>query len=95
MATLALKALSIGGQPVEFAEGSTLDTELQTLIIVSLEVRLPIGVAEKVEVRAELRNGGAYEGEMTSKMPRDVGGRNQPTLHVYEFFAAKPLAPAN
>jgi hypothetical protein len=94
MATLALKALWIGGQPVDFAEGSTLDTELQTLVVVSLEVRLPIGVAEKTQVRAELRNSGTYEGEMTSKMPRDIGGRNQPTLHVYEFVASTPLSPA-
>jgi hypothetical protein len=95
MATLPLKALWIGDKPVDFAEGSTLDTELQTLVVVSLEVRLPFGFDEKVAVKAELRNGMTYVGNATSKMPRDVGGRNQPTLHVYEFFAAVPLEPAS
>jgi hypothetical protein len=94
MANLPLRALWIGGQPIAFADGSTLDTDLQNLTVVSLETRLPIGVGEKVEVRAELRSGGTYEGSATSKMPRDVGGRNQPTLHVYEFVAASPLTPA-
>lgn len=90
-----MKALWIGGQAVEFADGSTLDTDLQTLVVVSLEVRLPIGVGEKTAVKIELKNGTTYEGNATSKMPRDVGGRNQPTLHVYEFFATVPLTPAD
>lgn len=94
MATLPLKALWIGEKPVEFSE-ATLDTELQALTVVSLEVRLPFGVGETAAVRAELRSGGTYEGTATSKMPRDVGGRNQPTLHVYEFVATTPLTPAN
>ena len=94
MATLPLKALWIGDKPIEFADGSTLDTELQTLVVVSVDERLPFGFDEKVVVKVELRNGMAYEGNATSKMPRDVGGRNQPTLHVYEFFAATPLTPA-
>ena len=95
MATLPLRALWIGEKPVEFSDGSTLDTNLQALTILSFEVRLPIGVGEKVAVKAELTNGRIYEGKMTSKMPRDVGGRNQPTIHVYEFAAASPLDPAN
>jgi hypothetical protein len=95
MATLPLKALWIGDKPIEFADGSTLDTELQTLVVVSVDERLPFGFDEKVVVKVELRNGMAYEGNATSKMPRDVGGRNQPTLHVYEFFAASPLSPAS
>jgi hypothetical protein len=95
MATLPLKSLWIGEKPVEFADGSTLDTELQTLVVVSVEERLPFGPDEKVAVRVELRNGMTYAGNATSKMPRDVGGRNQPTLHVYEFFAAAPLTPAD
>jgi hypothetical protein len=95
MATLPLKALWIGDKPVEFAEGSTLDTDLQTLVVVSVEVRLPFGFDEKVTVKAELKNGTTYAGDATSKMPRDVGGRNQPTLHVYEFFASTPLEPAS
>ncbi len=94
MATLPLKALWIGGNPVDFTEGSTLDTDLQTLIVLSYDVRLPIGVGEKSAVRVELRNGRAYEGNATSKMPRDVG-RSVPTMHVYEFTAATPLSPAD
>jgi hypothetical protein len=95
MATLPLKALWIGEAPIEFSGGSSLDTELQNLIVVSLEVRLPYGVGENYPVRVELANGRVYEGQATTKMPRDVGGRNQPTLHVYEFFAKAPLEPAN
>lgn len=95
MATLPLRALSIGGKAVEFSEGSWLDTDLQALTVISLEVRLPIGANEKTAVRVEVTGGRVYEGSMTSKMPRDVGGRNQPTLHVYEFTAAAPLEPAN
>jgi hypothetical protein len=95
MAILPLKALWIGDKPIEFADGSTLDTDLQTLVVVSIDERLPFGFDEKVSVRAELRNGTTYGGNATSKMPRDIGGRNQPTLHVYEFFAATPLAPAS
>jgi hypothetical protein len=95
MATLPLKALWIGDKTVEFADGSTLDTDLQTLVVVSMDERLPFGFDEKVSVKAELRNGMTYAGNATSKMPRDVGGRNQPTLHIYEFFAATPLAPAS
>ena len=95
MATLPLKALWIGGKPVEFAEGSTLDTELTTLVVISIEVRLPFGVGEKASVKVELQNGRIYEGQTVSKMPRDIGGRNQPTLHVYELVAPKPLQPAD
>jgi hypothetical protein len=95
MATLPLKALWIGDKPIEFTEGSTLDTDLQTLIVHSLEVRLPIGAGETVKVRAEVAGGRTYEGQATSKMPRDVGGRFPPTLHVYEFVAKTPLAPAD
>lgn len=94
MAALPVKTLSIGDKPVEFTD-STLDTDLTTLIVNSLEVRLPIGANETVQVRAELSSGGTYEGQMTSKMPRDVGGRFPPTLHVYEFFARTPLVPAD
>jgi hypothetical protein len=95
MATLPLKALWIGDEPIDFTDGSTLDTDLQALTVVSLEVRLPFGVAEQVTVRAELKNGRIYEGRATTKMPRDIGGRDCPTLHVYEFIAKTPLSPAN
>lgn len=95
MATLPLKALWIGDQPIAFADASTLDTDLQSLVVVSLEVRLPVGYNETVKVRVELRNGSMYEGQATSKMPRDVGGRDRPTLHIYEFFASTPLAPVS
>jgi hypothetical protein len=94
MATLPLKNLWIGGQQVAFAEGTTLDTDLIALRVVSLEVRLPLGVGEKVALKAELTNGRVYEGHATTKMPRDVGGRNQPTLHVYDLVAKQPLEPA-
>lgn len=95
MATLALKALWIGDKPVEFSEGSALDTDLQTLTVVSLEVRLPFGNAEKVAVRVELTNGRIYEGQATTTMPRDVARRGFPTLHVYGFTAKSPLSPVN
>jgi len=95
MATLPLRNLWIGGQQVAFAEGSALDTDLTALRVVSLEVRLPLGVNEKVALKVELSNGRVYEGQATTKMPRDVGGRNQPTLHVYDFVATPPLEPAN
>ena len=95
MATLPLKALWIGGHPVAFADASTLDTDLKTLTVTSLEVRLPFGVGEKVSLKAELRNGRIYEGEATSKMPRDVGGRTAPTVHIYEFIAASLLHPSD
>jgi hypothetical protein len=95
MATLPLKALWIGDKPVEFTEGSSLDTDLVTLRVVSLEVRLPLGVGEKVTVKADLGNGKVYEGKATTKMPRDVGGRNQPTLHIYDLVAASPLTPVS
>lgn len=95
MATLPLKALWIGDQPIAFSEGSTLDTDLKALTVISLEVRLPIGFGEKVAVRADLGSGRVYEGKATSKMPRDVGGRDRPTLHIYEFVAAQPLSPAD
>jgi len=95
MATLPLKALWIGDKPIAFTDGSTLDTNLEALTVVSLEVRLPIGFAEKVSVKVELTNGRVYEGEATTKMPRDVGGRNIPTLHVYEMVATTPLSPAD
>jgi len=92
MATLPLKALWIGDKPVEFASSSTLDTDLQTLIVHSLEIRLPLGVAEKIKVRAELTNGNTYEGEAVTKMPRDIARRGFPTMHVYEIVAKEPLA---
>jgi hypothetical protein len=57
MATLPLKALWIGEAPIEFSGGSSLDTELQDLVVVSLEVRLPYGVGENYPVRVELANG--------------------------------------
>lgn len=95
MATVPLKALWLQDKPVAFSEGSTLDTDLQTLVIVSIEVRLPLGVGEKLSVRAELKNGRTYEGQATTKMPRDMGGRNQPTLHIYELFAKVPLEPVS
>ena len=94
MAALPLKALWVGGKSVEFTDGS-LDTDLQTLIVCSLEVRLPFGGGEKVTVRVELTNGRIYEGKATTKMPRDIGRRGSPTLHVYEFNAPSPLSPAN
>lgn len=95
MATLPLRALWIGETPVAFSEGSSLDTDLQKLTVVSLEVRLPIGVGEKVAIKVELTNGHTYEGPATSKMPRDMGGRNQPTLHIYEFEAPQPFVLSN
>jgi hypothetical protein len=95
MAALPLKALWIGGKPIGFTDGSTLDTDLQTLIVHSLEVRLPFGANETVTVRAQLANGSVYEGQATTKMPRDVGGRFPPTLHIYEFIARAPLSPAS
>jgi hypothetical protein len=95
MAALPLKALWVGDKPIEFTDGSTLDTDLQTLIVHSLDVRLPFGSGETVTVRVELANGRIYEGKATTKMPRDVGGRFPPTLHVYEFIARSPLTPAN
>jgi hypothetical protein len=95
MAAQPLKALWIGDKPVAFAGGSTLDTDLRTLTVQSLEVRLPFGVGEKVKVRAELTNGKTYAGQTTTKMPRDVGSRGCPTMHVYEFSAKSPLSPVN
>jgi hypothetical protein len=95
MATAPLKALWIGDKPIAFAGGSTLDTDLQTLIVQSLEVRLPFGRGEEVTVRAELTNGRIYEGKATTKMPRDVGSRGCPTVHIYEFSAPSPLLPVN
>ena len=95
MATLPLRALWIGDKPVEFTDGSTLDTGLQTLIVCSIEVRLPFGGSEKVTVRVELTNGRIYEGKATTKMPRDIGRRGSPTIHVYEFYASSPLSPVD
>jgi hypothetical protein len=95
VATLPVRALRIGENTIAFSGGSTLDTDLQTLIVQSLEVRLPIGAGEEVTVRVELTNGQTYEGQMTSKMPRDVGSRGCPTIHVYEFSARSPLSAAN
>jgi hypothetical protein len=94
MATLPLKALWIGDKPIEFTDGSTLDTNLQALTVHSLE-RLPLGGGETVTVRAELTNGRIYEGQATTRLPRDVGGRSLPTLHVYELNARSPLSPAS
>jgi hypothetical protein len=95
MAAQPLKALWIGEKPIAFAGGSTLDTDLRTLTVQSLDVRLPFGVGEKVTVRAELTNGKAYEGNATTRMPKDVGSRGCPTVHVYEFSAKSPWSPAN
>jgi hypothetical protein len=95
MGTLPLKALWVGEKPIAFAGGSTLDTDLRTLTVQSLDVRLPFGGGEKVSVRVELTNGKTYEGHTTTKMPRDVGSRGAPTIHVYEFSAKSPLSPAN
>jgi hypothetical protein len=95
MATSPLKALWVGGKPVEFADGSTLDTDLRTLTVCSVDERLPFGGGEKVSVRVELSNGRAYEGNATTRMPRDIGRRGFPILHVYEFDAAPPLAPVD
>jgi len=95
MATLPLRALWIGTKPIAFTGGSALDSDLRTLTVQSLEVRLPLGGGETVEVRAELTNGTTYEGQMTTKMPRDVGSRGNPTVHVYELSAATPLSPAS
>lgn len=91
MAALPLRALWVGDKPIEFSEGSFLDTSLEAMTVSSLEVRLPFGPNETVKVRAEVTGGRFYEGQMTTKMPRDMGGRNQPTIHIYEFTAAKPL----
>lgn len=93
MATLPLKALWIGDKPIAFTDGSTLDTDLQTLTVHSLEVRLPLGGGEKVTVKVQLTNGATYQGQATTKMPRDVGGRGAPTLHIYEFSARSALSP--
>jgi hypothetical protein len=95
MATLPLKALWIGGKPVAFGEGSTLDTDLTTLVVVSIDERLPIGVGEKVSLKVELNNGRIYAGNAVTKMPRDVGGRDHPVMHVYEMSAASALDPAD
>ena len=95
MAALPLKALWIGDKHMGFASGSALDSDLQSLIVQSLEVRLPIGSGEKVMVRVELTNGSIYEGQMITKMPRDVGRRGSPTYHVYEFSSQTPLAQAS
>jgi hypothetical protein len=95
MATALLKALWIGDKPIAFAGGSTLDADLQTLVVQSLEVRLPFGGGEKVTVRVELTNGRVYKGQATTKMPRDVGSRGCPTVHIYEFSAPSPLSPVN
>lgn len=95
MANLPLKTLWIGDKTIGFAGGSTLDADLQTLTVQSIEVRLPFGGGEKVAVRVELTNGRVYEGRMTSKLPRDVGRRGCPTIHVYEFHARSPLSPVN
>lgn len=95
MATSSLRALWIGDKPVEFADGSTLDTDLQTLTVCSIDERLPFGGGEKVSVRVELTSGRIYEGRATTRMPRDIGRRGFPTLHVYEFDAPSPLSPAN
>lgn len=95
MAALPLRALWIGDKPVDFSEGSALDTNLQTLVVTSLEVRLPIGFAEKVTVKVELTNGHIYEGQATTKMPRDVARRGFPTVHVYELEARTPLSPVD
>ena len=83
----------MGDKPVAFSDGSWLDTSLQALTVTSLEVRLPIGVGEKIEIKVEVSNGRVYAGQMTSKMPRDTGGRNQPTFHIYEFTSESPLEP--
>jgi hypothetical protein len=93
MATLPLRALWIGEKAVEFSEGSMLDTNLMAMTLVSVDVRLPLGVNETVSLRAEAAGGRVYTGEMTTKMPRDMGGRNQPTLHIYEFVGTTPLEP--
>ena len=94
MADLPLRALWIGDKPVEFSDGS-LGTDLQTLTVNSIEVRLPFGGGERVTVRAELTNGRIYEGKATTKMPKDIGRRGSPTLHVYELNASSPLSPVN
>jgi len=95
MAALPVRALWIGDKPVDFSEGSALDTNLQTLTVTSLEVRLPIGFAEKVTVKVELTNGRIYEGQATTKMPRDIARRGFPTVHVYEIEARSPLTPVS
>ena len=91
MAALPLRALWIGDKPIEFSDGSWLDTDLQAMTVTSLEVRLPFGVNETVKVRVEVTGGRFYEGQMTTKMPRDTGGRNQAAVHFYEFASMKPL----
>jgi hypothetical protein len=91
MSTFPLRALWIADNPVIFSGGSTLDSDLLTLVVQSVEVRLPFGLNEKVAVKVELTNGSVYEGQMTSKMPRDVGSRGNPTVHIYEFTAKAPL----
>jgi hypothetical protein len=95
MAALPLRALWIGDNPIEFSDGSTLDTDLQTLTVCSIEVRLPFGAREKVSVKVELTNGRIYEGKATTKMPKDIGRRGSPTLHVYELNASSPLSSVN
>jgi hypothetical protein len=95
MATMPLRAFWIGDKQIAFSGGSTLDANLQALTIQSLEVRLPIGAGEKVTVRAELTDGRIYEGPATTKMPRDVGSRGCPTVHIYEFSAPSPLVLVN
>jgi hypothetical protein len=95
MAAQPLRALWIGDKPIAFASGSTLDADLKTLTVQSVEVRLPFGVGEEVMVRAELTNGQTYEGQARTQMPRDVGSRGAPTIHVYEFSAKSPLSPVS
>jgi hypothetical protein len=48
-----------------------------------------------VSVKVELTNGRIYEGKATTKMPKDIGRRGSPTLHVYELNASSPLSPVN
>jgi hypothetical protein len=93
MAIVPLRALWVGEKAVAFAGGSGLDTDLQTLTVQSIEVRLPFGAGEAVAVKVELTTGVTYEGQMVTKMPRDVGSRGNPTVHVYEFSARSPLTP--
>lgn len=95
MATSSVKALWVGDAPVEIADGSTLDTDLRTLTVCSIETRLPFGGGERVAVRVELTNGRIYEGPATTRMPRDIGRRGFPVLHIYEFDAPSPLEPVN
>jgi len=95
MATSPLRSLWIGDTPIAFAGGSTLSDDLQTITVQSIDERLPIGGGEKVTLRAELADGRIFEGQATTKMPRDVGSRGCPTVHIYVITAKQPLSQVN